>query len=142
MTTHQFDARPRDKILGHLAMMDWGLEKYRVDLDYLKVDIVNVATAGPDKGEAVPYHPPIPDPKAFSHEVKVAQDTMIDLENRDVNLNNWYVQDGAKKTSLLTVSGTHYVILRWDLSPFAGRQVAGQGLLELTTIRSNAHPTI
>ena len=133
MTTHRFDARPGDTIIGHLALMDWGLERYRVDLDYIKVDMVDVATAGPDKGAQVPYHPPVPDPKTFAEEVKVAQDSMIDLENTNVNLNNWYVQDGTRKLRLLTVSGTHYVILHWDLSSFAGKQVADHGLLELTT---------
>jgi hypothetical protein len=34
---------------------------------------------------------------------------------------------------VLTVNGTQYVILRWDLQPFAGKQVAGMGILELTT---------
>jgi hypothetical protein len=50
-----------------------------------------------------------------------------------VNLNNWYVRDGTGRRSLLTVGGTQYVILRWDLSAFAGRRVADQGVLELTT---------
>src|SRR5574341_1510476 len=50
MTTQDFDAKPGDRVYGQLALMDWGLEKYRVDLDYFKVDIVNVDSAGPDKG--------------------------------------------------------------------------------------------
>jgi hypothetical protein len=33
----------------------------------------------------------------------------------------------------LTVNGTQYIILRWDLSRYAGQKVAGSGLLELTT---------
>ncbi len=133
MTTRDFDARPGDTVFGHMALIDWGLEKYRVDVDYIKVDIVDVAIAGPDKGDAIPYHPPVPNPKSFAHEVKVAQDSMIDIENTDVNLNDWYVRYGEKKISLLTVEGTRYVILRWDLSGYAGNKVAGHGLLELTT---------
>jgi hypothetical protein len=61
--------------------MDWGLERYRVDLDYVKVDIVDPATAGPDEGAAVPYHPPLADPAGFAHEVRVAQDSTLDLDN-------------------------------------------------------------
>jgi hypothetical protein len=133
MTTRDFDARPGDMVFGHMALIDWGLEKYRVDVDYIKVNIVNVATAGPDKGDSVPYHPPVPDPKSFAHEVKAAHDSMIDIENADVNLNDWYVRNGEKKINLLTVEGTRYVILRWDLSAFAGKRVADHGLLELTT---------
>src|SRR5215468_8573587 len=54
MTTHGFDAKPGDTIFGHLALMDWGLEKYRLDIDYIKVDMVDAASAGPDQGEVVP----------------------------------------------------------------------------------------
>jgi len=134
MTTRGFDAKPGDKIIGHLALMDWGLEKYRLDVDYIKVDIVDTATAGPDQGEAVPYHPPIADLKSFSQRIKVAADSSIDIENTDVNLNDWYVLDAAgHRVNLLAVDGTHYVILRWDLRQFAGKKVVGHGLLELTT---------
>ena len=114
--------------------MDWGLEKYRLDVDYLKVDMVDAATAAPDQGEAVPYHPPIADPNSFSQKITVAADSSIHIENTDVRMNDWYVQDAAgKKINLLTVDGTHYVILRWDLRQFAGKKVVGHGLLELTT---------
>ena len=134
MTTHGFDAKAGDTIFAHLALMDWGLEKYRLDIDYIKVDMVEAASAGPDLGEAVPYHPPIADPKSFNQKIKVAADSSIDIENTDVRMNDWYVQDTAgKKINLLTVDGTHYVILRWDLHQFAGKKVVGHGLLELTT---------
>jgi len=137
MTTHHFDAKPGDTVMGHMALMDWGLEKYRLDVDYIKVDIVNMAIAGPDQGDPIPYHPPIADPTKFSQQVTVAQDSMIDLENTDANQNDWYVQDATgKKINLLTVDGTHHVILRWDLSAFAGKRVADNGLLELTTYSS------
>jgi len=134
MTTHGFDAKPGDTIFGHLALMDWGLEKYRLDIDYIKVDLVDAATAGPDNGEAVPYHPPVADPKSFAQKIQVAADSSLDIENTDVNANDWYVQGAAgKKVNLLTVDGTHYAILRWDLHKFAGKKVVGHGLLELTT---------
>jgi hypothetical protein len=133
MTTHDFPAEPGDTVFGQLALMDWGLEKYRVDVDYFKVDVVDTATAGPDQGVPVPYHPPIPDLKTFAEEIKVVQDGMIDIQNPDVNLNDWYVEDKEARTNLLTVSGTQFVILRWDLGAYAGKKVAGHGLLELTT---------
>jgi len=133
MTTHGFDAKPGDTIFGHMALMDWGLEKYRLDVDYIKVDLVDTAKVGPDQGEAVPYHPPVADRKSFTQKIQVAADSSIDIENTDVNANDWYVQDAAgKKINLLTVDGTHYGILRWDLHKFAGK-VVGHGLLELTT---------
>ena len=134
MTTHGFDARPGDTVFGHMALMDWGLEKYRVDVDYIKVDIVNPATVGPDKGDPIPYHPPTANPASFAQDVKVAHDSMIDLVDTAVNENDWSVQDKAKgRINLLNVDETHDVILRWDLSAFAGKKVADHGLLELTT---------
>ena len=134
MTTHGFDSKPGDTVYGHMALMDWGLEKYRVDVDYIKVDIVDAATVGPDKGDPILYHPKIADPSSFAENVPVAQDSMIDLQDTDVNENDWSVEDGAKrKINLLTVDETHHVILRWDLSAYAGKKVAGSGLLALTT---------
>ena len=134
MTTRGFDARPGDTVFAHMALMDWGLEKYRVDVDYIKVDIVDPATAGPDKGDPIPYHPPVASPAKFSEHVKVAQDSMIDLADTDVNENDWSVEDKTRgRVNLLGVDETHHAILRWDLSRFAGRKVDGHGLLELTT---------
>ena len=134
LTTNHFDAVPGDTVIAHLALMDWGLEKYQLDIDYIKVDVVNVSNVGPDKGEAVPYHPPVADDKKFHQVVPVAQDSMIDLENTEVNLNDWQAQDGTgKAVNVLMVDGSHYVILRWDLRAFGGSKVADHGLLELTT---------
>ncbi len=134
MTTHNFDAKPGDTVLGHMALMDWGLEKYRVDVDYIKVDIVDAATVSPDRGDPIPYHPPIANSASFAEDVPVVQSSMIDLQNTDVNENDWSVQDRVKgKINLLTVDETHHVILRWDLGRFAGKKVADHGLLELTT---------
>jgi hypothetical protein len=140
MTTRRFDAVPGDSVYGQLALMDWGLERYRVDLDYIKADIVNVDSAGPDKGVQVPYHLPVPDPVTFTHHIPVAQDGMIDLEYPDLRFNNWFSRDETGRTILLTVSGTQFVILRWDLSAFAGNRVAGSGLLELTTYALQRSP--
>jgi hypothetical protein len=133
MTTRDFDASPGDTVNGQMALMDWGLGSYRLDVDYFRVDIVKVADAGPDKGEPVPYHPPVADPVGFAHTVAAAQSGTIDLDNPDVNLGNWYLADAAGKTAVVTAGGTRYVILRWDFGALAGKKVVGSGLLELTT---------
>jgi hypothetical protein len=134
MTTHGFDARPGDTVFAHMALMDWGLEKYRVDVDYIKVDMVDPATAGANKGDPIPYHPPVADPNKFSEHLNVAQDSMLDLVDTDVNENDWSVQDkSGGKINLLSVDESHHAVLRWDLSRFAGKKVADNGLLELTT---------
>src|SRR6185436_12840943 len=132
LTTRGFKATD-DTLIAHLALMDWGLEKYRVDLDYVRLAIVDPATAGPDQGAAVPYHPPVADPKTFAEHLPAAEAAMIDLENPTTNLADWSVAEGGRRLPVLTVDAGHVVILRWDLRRFAGRQVEGGGLLELTT---------
>ncbi len=140
MTTHDFDAAPGDTVYGQLALMDWGLEKYHVDIDYFRVDIVNTDTIGPDEGVQVPYHPPIPDISTFAYHVPVAQDAMIDLEYHDMNFGDWIANDGGTATRVMTVSGSQYVILRWNLDKFKGKKVDGSGLLELTTYSLQRSP--
>ena len=131
MTTRDFDARPGDVVNAQMALIDWGLARYRVDVDYFKVDVVDVQTSGPDKGEPQPYHPPIPALKSFRHTRFVAHDAMVDLVHPDVNFNEWYVADEDGKARVLSVNGTLYPILRWDLKEHAGKIAAGAGLLEL-----------
>lgn len=133
MTTKGFAAEPGDTVNGQMALMDWGLGKYRLDVDYFRVDVVKVADAGPDKGEPIPYHPPVADPSGFAHAARAVQAATIDLDNPDVNLGNWYVADAGGKTRVITAGGTRSVILRWDFGAFAGKKVVGPGLLELTT---------
>jgi hypothetical protein len=133
MTTHGFDARPGDTVNAQMALMDWGTGRYRVDVDYFKVDVVNTAQAGPDLGDPVPYHPSVADPGSFSHTIPALEDGMIDLQNPDVNFKNWFVRGDGPRTEVLTVSGSQVVILRWDLSALAGKKAAGAGLLEMTT---------
>jgi hypothetical protein len=141
MTTRDFDARPGDSVFGQLALMDWGLDRYRVDVDDFRVDVVERATAGPDGGDAVPYHPPIPDPESFAHALPAAVSAVVDRAWPDVNLRGWGGQKGDRRQALLTVSGTQIVILRFDLGAFAGRRVSDHGLLELTTHEVLRAPT-
>ncbi|MDD5328312.1 MAG: hypothetical protein PHY02_10960 [Phycisphaerae bacterium] len=133
MTTKDFDAKPGDNVFGQLALMDWGIGKYSVDVNYFRVDIVEAASAGSDKGVQLPYRPPIPDPNTFENVIKAAQDSMVDAEYPEINFNNWNTVDSTGKVNLLNVNGTQWVIMRWDLNAFAGKKVAGSGLLELTT---------
>ena len=133
LTVPHLDAVPGDSIIAHLALMDWGSGQYRVDLDYIKVDLVNAAETGPDAGKAVPYHPPIPAPASFGHAARVDRDATIDLDNEDMNLGDWMAMDGAQKIPLLAVGSSQVAILHWDLSSWKGKKAAGPGLLELTT---------
>lgn len=133
MTTRDFEAEPGDVVNGQLALMDWGLRNYRVDVDYFKVDVVDAARIGPDEGEPLPYQPPLADRETFEEAILVAQDGMVDRDYPDENLKDWYSADDDGRATVLAVGGTQLVILRWDLGAYAGKRVAGSGLLELTT---------
>ncbi len=133
MTTRDFPVETGDTVFAQMALMDWGLGRYRVDIDSFKVDVVEAARVGPDLGEPLPYHPPVPDPGTFEHAIPAAESAIIDVANPDVNLGGWSVLEGGSRRRLLTVGGTMWVILRWNLDVFQGRRVADHGLLELTT---------
>jgi hypothetical protein len=133
MTTKKFDVVPSDTVYVQLCVTDYGLGKYYVDLDYYRADIVNVDQAGPDKGELVPYHPPIPELSTFSSHVDVAQDCVINSDYPDINFNDWHVKEQGKNVRILTVNGNQWAILRWDFEKYRNMKVDGSGLLELTT---------
>ena len=133
MTTRDFPVETGDTVFAQMALMDWGLGRYRVDIDSFKVDVVEAARVGPDLGEPLPYHPPVPDPGTFEHAIPAAESAVIDIANPGVNLGGWSVLEGGSRRRLLTVGGTTWAILRWNLDVFQGRRVADHGLLELTT---------
>jgi hypothetical protein len=133
MTTKDLDAVPGDSLYIQFDVTDFGREKYEVDMDYIKADIVNTKKAGPDKGIQIPYHPPIPALSSFSNKTGVSQDAVINLEYPDLNLNNWQVWEKEGPSRVLTVNGKQWAILRWDLGSAKGSKAKGAGLLEITT---------
>jgi hypothetical protein len=133
MTTKDFETRLGDSINCHLALMDWGLQKYRVDFDYFKVDVVNRNNVGPDLGIALPYHPPVADPSVYNHHAVVDHDAIIDSQFINKNLNAWHIrQEGTAPVNVLTVGGSQLIILRWDLEQYKGKKVERAALLELS----------
>ena len=66
---------------------------------------------------------------------------MIDLTYPDVNFHDWRTNDPGGPARVMTVSGTEWPIMRFDLSKYTGRQPAAQGLLVLTTRSVEAKAT-
>jgi hypothetical protein len=133
MTFTNFDAVPGDKVYVQLGLTDCGLEKYYVDVDYYRADVVNAALAGPDQGEPLPYHPPIPKVDTFANHLPVTQDSMINSDYPDINFNDWHVEEQNGTARILTVDSVQWPILRWDFSRYKGLKAGGAGVLELTT---------
>lgn len=134
MTTDGFEASPGDTVNVQMALIDWGLDKYSVNVDYFKADIVDTDTVRPDLGNPVPYDPTVPDLSSYEHQIGVAHDAMVDLRHPDKNYNNWYSSADEEQIPAISVSGTQFTILRWNLEPFSDRRVDGYGVLELTTL--------
>ena len=131
-TNFEFGAQPVDRVGVHLAVIDAGREVITVELAYIKVTIVDAATAPPDLGDPLPYRPTIKGPEDFSQSLIVSEDAIIDAEYPWVNFSRWYDASTASQP-LLSISGTQTSILRWDFSRFSGNKPNGWGLLVLTT---------
>lgn len=133
MTTRNFDAGPGDTVFVQLCATDFGPDKYHVDIEYYRVDVVRRDEAGPDLGEPLVYHPPVPPVASFAHHAPVTHDTVIRADFPTVNFNDWHVAEAGGSSRALTVDGIQWIVLRWDFSAFRGRRPDGAGVLELTT---------
>jgi hypothetical protein len=128
MTTRQFDALPGDTISAHIALMDWGTSVYELDVDYVKIDVVDISESGPDKGEQVVYPPPVPLPEEFPISNPALEVGMIDTAWRDLNFSGWM----AGNKPVLTIDNSKLILLRWDLDAYAGQTAESYGMLKLT----------
>lgn len=133
MTTKDLDAVPGDSLYIQFNVTDFGWDKYQVDVDYIRADIINVKKAGPDKGIQIPYHPPIPPTTAFSNHVTVKHDALLNADFPQLNLKDYQVREKEGLSRVLMVSANQWAILRWDLENFKLAKAEGAGLLELTT---------
>lgn len=133
MTTKNLDAVPGDTLYVQFDVTDWGTGKYYVDVDYYRADIVDVNLIEPDKGEPLPYHPPVPGLETFATHLDVMHDGIINVNFPDVNFDDWYTKDTKGKQKILTVDASKWIILRWDFDQYKNLKAEGSGLLELTT---------
>ncbi|HSA94611.1 MAG TPA: hypothetical protein VLJ16_01075, partial [Acidobacteriota bacterium] len=111
LTTRDFGAGPGDNVNAQMALMDWGLGRYRVDIDYVRVDVVEATKVPPDLGPPIPYHPPVADPASFERELAAAADLTVDLAEPGVNLNDWTVADAAGRAAVVSAGGTRVALL-------------------------------
>ncbi len=133
MTTHNFDARPGDNVYVQFCATDFGPERYEIEIDYYRADVVRPSEAGADLGEPLVYHPPVPALATLAQHLPVAHDSQIHSDFPDVNFNDWHAATAAGPARLLTIDPHQSPILRWDFSHLANRSAAGAGVLELTT---------
>jgi len=133
MTTSDLDAVPGDSLNVQLGMTDWGLDRYHLDLDYYRADIVPAAEAPPGQGEPLVYHPPVPELETFARHLTAAQGALINSAFPEVNFHGWHTREQGGRAPVLTVSANQWPILRWDFKAYNERDADGSGVLELTT---------
>ncbi len=143
LTTHGFDAHPGDTVNAQLALMDWGIGRWGVDIDWYRVDVVDPATVGPDLGEPIPYRPPVPDPASFAERLEAKVRGSFTPRAGEL----WWVglalvdSVGAQPIPVLRADNAALVLLAWDLAGYAGKRAARAAVLELRTVRAQRAPT-
>ena len=133
MTTRDLDAGPGDNVYVQLCVTDFGPDKYQVEVDYFRADVVRRDETRPDLGEPLLYHPSIAAPASFARHLVVAHDSLINSLFPDVNFNDWRAEGPDGSARLLTVDPTQWPVLRWDFGGARGLKADGAGVLELTT---------
>lgn len=133
LTTRQFRPSLGDAVIGHIAMMDWGRQKYSLDVEDFQVEVVASSGVSQDCGDPIPYSPPPLSPELFSTHLTVAHDAMISSRYPGVNLSDWAVYPHAG-CRILTVAPDLEVVLRWELPERGDKRIAGPGLLEIPFI--------
>lgn len=132
-TTTHFEAKPGARVFVQFCATDWGPDRYEIDVDYYRADVVRRDAVGPDRGEPLFYHPEVPDVATFAHHLGVAGDSVINADFPNVNFNDWHVAERGGPARVLTIAANQWAVLRWDFAGFAGQQAKGAGILELTT---------
>ncbi|HUO98041.1 MAG TPA: hypothetical protein VMU01_05205 [Rhizomicrobium sp.] len=138
------DVKPGDHVAVTFGVTDMGRAVYACEFEYIKAEVVDTATAGPDKGMPLVYRPPIAPLDSFKNAVEVKEDATFDAAYPWVNYGAWSNMsdpEGSQGVEILSATGTQTIILRWDLSAFKGREPDGWGVVALTTDHIEWAPT-
>jgi hypothetical protein len=141
---NDLDLKFGDRVAVTFGMTDMGRAVYKCEFEYIKAEIVDAATAGPDQGTPLVYRPAIAPLDTFKNVVEVKDDVTIDAAYPWVNYSAWSNMsdpEGSEGVEILSATGTQTIILKWDLSKFVGRMPDGWGVLELATDHIEWAPT-
>lgn len=130
MTTQDFEVTTDDNVNVQMALMDWGKEIYTVDVDYVKVDIVNQSLVEVDLGNPQEYRPKVPNLEDFSRKVIVNQCVTLDKQYAENNFSGWN-DPFQPDTKLLSVNQNQLVILKANLEEYRSLLPEGIGVLKM-----------
>ncbi len=131
LTTRNFEIDLDGKLYIQFSLMDWGLDQYELEVDYLKVDLVKTNEIQPDLGIPLQYRPELPDLAAMQ-QLPVKQDVLISSAIPWLNHRLWSVQENGKTTRVLTINPSQIALLDFEFQNFRGRESDGMGVLEIT----------
>lgn len=130
-TTRDLDVRPGDSLFVQLGVTDWGGAQYEVDIDAYRADVVKLSEAEPDVGEPLTYHAPVPPLISFSESLSASHCALIRQDFPEVNFSNWRWNGPEGSHPLLSVNGSQWIVMRWDVSHLSSAQVDSLGVLQL-----------
>ncbi|MDX2186653.1 MAG: hypothetical protein SFV32_06965 [Opitutaceae bacterium] len=134
MTVDDLDLTVPEAVNVQLAMMDWGLGSYSVEIDSIRVMTADPRDRQSEGGNGLPYHPPIPDDATFELSSLAAEYATLDSKESGAVLDDWSVVSNGRTLPGASVGGNLRAIFRWDLSEFRGKRVNAVGTLTLTTL--------
>jgi hypothetical protein len=128
MTTRNWQVQPGEGLLAQVSIMDWGVgDFYRLDVDYVKVEVVNPAVAAPDSPRAVRYRPALADPDSFNTVLPAASSRMVDREFPDRSMDGWTWYANGEAVELLSVDASKVVLVTWDFAGIDPDRIVGEG---------------
>lgn len=132
MTTEGFDARAGDEVFVQLALMDWGLRVFRLDVDYIRVSVVDPAVSGGDLGRPLPYRPAPGNVDRYAHALPAAAAGTVDTDWPETG-GRWHAAGDRSGAGKLLAGSSRFIVLRWDPAGLPVGRVPGWGVLELVT---------
>lgn len=132
MTTGGFDARAGDEIYLQLALMDWGLREYRLDIDYIRASVVDPLESGGDLGRPLPYRPAPGRVDRYAYALPAAAAGTVNRAWPETG-GPWRAAHEPAGTGKLLAGPSQVIVLRWDAANLPDGPVPGWGVLELVT---------
>lgn len=120
--------------MTQISLMDWGISSiYTLEVDYIKVDLVNKNQAHPAFGLPLIYRPPIEASDAFDKVYVATKNVSLDSLWPDLNMNS--LLNAEDSTKLLHLNTSGFTLLAWDFSSLSAHEIAtvGSGQLEIYT---------
>jgi len=133
MTTRDWQVQPDSGLIAQVSMMDWGVgDYYRLEIDYVKVEIVDPRNIEPDSPLQVRYRPPLADPGSFNTLLPASSTVMVDREYPERSMDGWTWERKGEAVELISVDESKVALISWDFEDIDPEDIVGEGQLSIT----------